>query len=228
MRSRHKLGIAVFAIMLAILLSSAAFAAPVPVDLTPGTPTTKGFFSSGLIGAQGGNATSLNASTETQTVAWQGFYGEVIGDIRLGDNSCNKLYSWSLITENGTVFASTDSSVEFSNIAGQEDCTIDEDMTGTGSDRVNKTFTNASIGRTIAGITIDAACRTYTYVNNASQNVSFEELILTDDGGNTSIYTTTIEDDKAGFNGGLHDYQIIVPETRNETTTTYYFYAELK
>lgn len=230
MRSRHKVGIAVFAIMLAILLPS-VLAAPSGMDINAGPATTKGFFGAGLIGAQGGNATSLNASVETQTLAWQGFYGEVIGNVTLRDMNGNQIYSWEQLIENGTVFASRDSNVDFTNITAQNDCTIDEDLTGTGSDRVNKTFTPSNntefrIGTSI--IVAGTACTAHTYVNNASQSIDFEEIILTDNGGQTSIFATKIENDATGFDGGQHDWQMIVPEYRNETLSTYYFYAELK
>lgn len=229
MRDKHKLGIAVLAIMLAILLIPTVSATPTGVQLDIGTPTTKGFFASGVIGAQGGNNTNLNASSETQTEAWQGFFGEVAGNITLQDANGFSMYEWADAMA-GTVFASRDSAVDFTSIAGQTDCTIDEDLTGTNSDRVNNTFAlNTSLsGWSIAGTSITSACQTHTYVNSTAQSTNFEEIILTDDGGTTSIYATTIETDTLGFDNQTHDYQLIVPDTLNDTTTTYYLYVELQ
>jgi len=229
MRDKHTLSIAVIAIMLAILLVPGANATPDGAQLDIGTSTTKGFFAAGIIGAQGGNNTNLNASTETQTEAWQGFFGEVAGNITLQDASGFSMYEWPDASA-GTIFASRDSNVDFTSIAGQTDCTIDEDLTGTNSDRVNNTFTlNTSlIGWSIAGSSITSACQTHTYVNSSAQNASFEEIILTDDGGTTSVYATKIEQDTLGFDNQTHDYQIIVPDTLNDTTTTYYMYVELQ
>lgn len=225
-------GIRIIMLMLAamMMLSFAVLAAPVAFDVDVGTPMTKGFFAAGMIGAQGGNDTFLNASAETQTLAWQGFYGEVFGDIALADNSCDKLYEW-LGGSQGLVFASRDSNINWAAIAPQNDCTIDESLTGTLSDRVNRTFSQSSNRQiTIGGITINAntACAMNTYVNSTPQNASFEEMILTDDGGTTAIYTTPLENDIVGFDGQTHDFQIIVPDHINRTTTTYYFYAEIQ
>lgn len=226
MRSKYKLGIAVLAIMLTLYLPS-ALAMPTGADVQAGIPTTKGFFAAGTIAAQGGNQTELNATTETQTKAWQGFYGEVLGNLTLRSSS-GTLYEW-LGSTTGTVFASRQSSIDWTNITAQNDCTTDESLTGTGSDRVNKTFTQSNnTAFTIAGQTIatGTACTAHTYVNNVSQNAVFEEIILSSTGG-VSIYATRIDADTTGFDGATHDFQMIVPETRNATTTTYYFYAEL-
>jgi len=227
-----RLGKALIAIAMALIMSAAALGAGIDgASLTQGTPVTRAFTSIGTIGAQGGNATTLSATTETQTLAWQGFYGEVFGNITLADNSGDVLYSWNTTGRNGTVFASRDNNVNFANITAVNNCSVDETVTGsTGSDSVNKTFRPSNnTAFTIGGTTITAgtACTTHTFVNNATQTTNFEEIIITSTGSNT-IYTTRIEPDTTGFDGNTHDFQIIVPDYTNETTLTYYFYIELK
>jgi len=227
MRLKHKLGIAVIAIMLA-LFASAAFAMPDGANVTKISSSTREFTSSGTIGALGGYATSLNVTdVKTQTRVWQGLYGDVSGDISLENALGRVMYSWPNVTS-GYVYASTDSAVNFGTIAGQTDCTIDENMTGLGSDRVNRTFTlNALTDWIVASTPIANACQAYSYVNSTPQNSSFEEIILTDDGGITSIYATKIEKNAPGFDGQPHDFQIIIPDDQSRQTTTYYMYAEL-
>lgn len=226
MRNWNKLGIAVLAIL---LMANLAAAAVTGISTDAGAPVTRPFESVTTIDALGGNQSNISVDVETQTVAWQGFFGEVLGNITLADASDNILYAW-LNATGGNVFASRNSSVDFSGIAAQNDCTIDESLTGTGSDRVNNTFSESSNTEfTIQGITIDAstACATNTYVNSAAQSTSFEEIILTPDAGITSVYATRIEENVIGFDNQTHDFQMIVPDFNNETTTTYFFYAEL-
>lgn len=225
-----RLGKALIAIMMAIIMAAAALGAGIEgATTTAGTPVTRQFISSGTIGAQGGNATTLSASTETQTLAWQGFYGEVFGNVTLADSTGDILYRWNATGLNGTAFASRDSNINFANITAVNDCSVDQTITGTnGSDSVNRTFrpsnnTAFNIGSTT--IATGTACTTYTYVNNATQTTSFEEVILTSTGSNT-IYITRLEPDATGFDGNTHDFQMIVPA--NDTTLTYYFYVELK
>jgi len=226
----RKLGIAVLAIMLAIFLVPGVLAAATGASTAAGTPETRGFFAVTDVTAVGGAMTNLNASAKTQTVSWQGFFGEVLGNITLSDASGNTLFDWVNATD-GIVMASRDGSVDFTSISAQNNCTIDEDLTGTRSDRINNTFTESnntafSVGTT--SIAAGSACATHTYINSSAQNNNFEEIILTDDGGTTSIYTTRIEEDLVGFDNQPHDFQMIVPETRNSSTSTYFFYAELQ
>lgn len=228
MQYKNQLGVAVLAILLALCLVPGALALPNGVNTDAGTPVTKGFFAVQEIAPLGGRLSNLNATAETQTEAWQGFYGDVLGNITLDDASDSTLYNW-LNATNGIVLTSRNSSVDFTTISAQNDCTIDESLTGTDSDRVNNTF-NASSNTlfTIGPTTIPAgtACALNTYINSTAQSSSFEEIIVTD--GSNSIYTTRIEDDLTGFDGQPHDFQLIVPDARNSTTSTYFFYAELQ
>lgn len=228
MRIRAKLGIAVLAILLA--MTQIAYAIPDGAVVNAGTPVTREFAAAAIVGTLSGNLTNLTLATETQTIAWQGFYGNVSGNITLEDATGDTLYSWPNAA-NGTILASRDSAVNFTTIAAQNNCSIDESLTGTNSDRVNATFrpsnnTVFTIGTTT--IAAGTACATHTYVNSMAQNTAFEEIILTDDGGATSIYATRIENGVTGFNGEANDFQMIVPDFSNSTTSTYYFYAELQ
>jgi len=225
---KHNLArwIAVFAITLALILPQGL--ATDGVIITSGTPTTRTFVFTENSTAFGGANRSINATAETQTIAWQAFYGNVTGNVTLEDTIGAAFYSWSGIP-NGTVLASRNNSIDFTTLSAQNNCTTDETLTGTGSDKVSLTFTPANntlfeIGR----ITISpgTACTTHTYVNSAKQTTLFEEIILQATGVQ-SIYATRIEN-ATGFNGQQHNYQIIVPDYTNSTTSTYYIYAEIK
>lgn len=226
MRLDKRLGKALIAIAMALIMIAAAFAQPIGFEVQSGAPVTKPFVSQGTVDALGGRATTLSAVTETQTVTWQGFYGEVAGNISLENAGEDILYSWTNAT-NGTVYLSRKADVNFANITAVNVCDVDQDITGgSGSDRVNRTFKPSNNSELVVGYTTIAAgtaCALNTYVNNASQSSLFEEVILTDDGV-TTIYATQIEENAPGFDGQPHDWQALVPS--NLSTLTYYVYVE--
>ena len=208
--------------------ASFAAAAPTGAACSAGSPQSWNGSAICNVTTQGGNITEVNLTVDSQTLAWQGFFGEVSGNITLRDNSGDQMYSWPGAAVTGEVYASSSNSIDWTTVTGVTLCTVDETLTGTGSDRVNNTFTrnNSVSGWSIGTVAVTDACQTYTYVNNASQTTSFEEIILSATGA-TSIYATKINADTTGFDGLTHDYQLIVPETTTSSTTTYYFYAEL-
>lgn len=215
-------------IVLIISLSSIAFATtPDGATVSVGIPQTKQANTPGNATAQGGNITQVNLTAEVTTLAWQGFYGQVAGNITLEDSSGDQLYSWAVSNISGEVLASRNSTIDFTTVAGVQTCTVDETLTGTGTDRTNSTFTNASVSLEIAGVSITSACRTFTYVSNASQTNRYLEAILNATGV-TSIYVTLINESTTSFDGTLQDYQMIVPDNSSTSaTTTYYFFVEI-
>ncbi|RMD67436.1 hypothetical protein D6817_01665 [Candidatus Pacearchaeota archaeon] len=72
--------------------------------------------SAGSVPAQAGNVTELNIFGYSVTQAWQGYFGNVTGTIELADATGNVLYNWSLANPAGEVYASTNSSISWTNI----------------------------------------------------------------------------------------------------------------
>lgn len=70
----------------------------------------------GSVPAQAGNVTELNLFGYTSTQAWQGYFGNVTGTIQLGDANGNVLYNWSDVSPTGEVYASTNSTIYWTNI----------------------------------------------------------------------------------------------------------------
>jgi len=217
-------------LIMAMLLVSAiaAYAIPDGATVAVGASETKAAMSAGNTTAQGGNITEVNLTGETQTNAWQGFFGEVSGEVVLEDASGFRFYNWSILTITGEVYTSRDSSIDWTTVDGVTDCTTDETLTGTGTDRVNNTFTrNTTLsGWSVGAVSITDACQTYTNVISAPQTTSFEEIILNATGV-TSIYATKIDADTTGYDNTTHDYQVIVPDNSTTATTTYFFFTEL-
>ena len=218
-------------LMLALFAQSVA-GLPNGASVSAGAPDGKGIFFSGITSTTlGGSNVSVNITGETQTIGWQGFFGEVTGNLTLRDSLFNQLFSWETATPQGEIYVSRDSNVDFTSITAQNDCTIDEDLTGTGSDRVNSTFNASSNSEFIVGATTiaaNSACSTNSFVNDIGQTSSFEQVILTDDGGTTAIYAALIDADTTGYDGSSHDYQIVVPENSTNATSVYFFYAEIE
>ncbi len=91
-------------------------------------------------------------------------------------------------------------------------------------------------------ITTNTCPSTFTHVSDAWQEDDFVEVLLRDSAGQL-IFTTIIEDkdvganaDVVGYNGVTHDFQLLVAEdgtsldggSRNQLTTTYWFYLDLQ
>jgi len=194
--------------------------------------------------ADAGNVTNVNVTSNSQTQAWQGFFGDVNGSLVLEDASGDLFYSWNLSNTSGEIYASRDNAINFANIYPHNNCSTDNGLTNFGvSDSVNNTYTAATNRAvTVGSIQINAttACATFTYVNDSPQSAFFHDLILTDDvnpnatgqpnatiGGNTSVYVALIESNIAGFDSATHDYQLLVPVNRTSGFNIYAFYAEL-
>ena len=207
-----------------VAFAVAAFAQALPSGATVSTSSDETWAgdAAGSDVSEGGNITSLTLSGKSQTEYWQGYYGNVSGNLTLRDTSGDRMYSWNITNITGEVYASIDNGVTWVGIVGEEDCMTDEAITGTGEDRVNNTFTNTTVSWTVGATSIVKACQTYTYISSLSQSNDFEEIIL-DEGAN-SVYGTKTEYKTAGFDGKQHHFQMIVPS--NSTKVTYYFYIE--
>lgn len=66
--------------------------------------------------AQAGNVTELNIFAYSTTQSWQGYFGNISGTIQLADANSRAMYNWSLANPQGEVYASTNSSISWSNI----------------------------------------------------------------------------------------------------------------
>ncbi|MBW2990750.1 hypothetical protein KY348_03530 [Candidatus Woesearchaeota archaeon] len=193
------------------------------------------FTSSQSTAVQAGNVTEMNISGQAITNHWAGFYGEVSGNLTLGDSSGNVFYDWSGIgPPEGEVFASNASTLNWSGIgcANAAEITAIEGSlgitAGTDPDDIAGTYSNNNhpsfnVG-TVSGI---SGCNsTNTYVNSAPSTDAFYQILLTDSNG-YPVYTTLINDTEQGFDTNTHDFQLLVGESETVGTTTLYFFIEL-
>jgi hypothetical protein len=116
------------------------------------------------------------------------------------------------------------------------------------ADGIDETYTQASLdsnffvgSRNITSVSATAGttCQSTNTFTYGLQGVTgdFENTLLTDLAG-ALVFTTLIENDQAnnltdkiGFNNNTHDFQLLVAEDghdgQEDTTTTYYFWAEI-
>ena len=191
-----------------------------------------------------GNVTELTITGFSTTQSWQGYFGNVSGTIQLADASDNQMYNWSLASPEGEIYATTDTSVAWANIA----CF---DLTGNHSgietafniltddvDGLNETFsesgTHDEFYTNNVQFVADACPSTQIYdATDGSNATNFQEVLMTDSGSATEIIFASILDEEnvLGFDDAYHDFEMLVLEDghgTNTATTTYYFYVELE
>lgn len=188
--------------------------------------------------AAGGSFTTLVLNVTSQTSKWKAYVGNVTGKLTL-DNSANQtIYDWELTTTQGEVYVSRNESVNFSSLACANDGNISAEenllnINSSSDDSLSNTFNQTTHKSFIIGGTgtiSNSSCYAIaTYVNDTSQpadeNATFQEVLLSD--GENLVFVAILEDDEQGFDLGSYDFQLIAPDDPGETSTTYYFYAEL-
>ena len=246
--------------LLLLLLSYNAFAAPTgPGDVRKGAndkrvngiDNTTG--SSAIVQAQAGNVTNLNINSTRLTNRWQGYYGNVTGQITLDDANNNTLYDWAIASPQGEIYAAngtanggivTWASVfcfnYTNNLSDGGGARIQafngtdiERMIGatpTDSDSVNSTFNSTFVGTfQVGSVTINTASScmsTHLYANDAAQQTRFTEVLLSDN--QSIIYTAILEQSQAGFQGASVDFEMIVGDNGESVATQpYYLFVEL-
>ena len=191
--------------------------------------------------AQAGNVTELNIFGYSTTQTWQGYFGNVSGAIQLADSEDNVFYNWSLANPEGEIYATVNSSVNWSGIkcfdwdsggvSLENSFNIDQDDV----DGVNETFslTNHDLFY-VNNIEIsENSCMSTRIYGDTGEGVDseFEEVLLSGGSGEV-IFASIIEEASVlGFDNRDHDFQMLVLEDGHETdtsTTTYYFYVELQ
>ncbi len=198
------------------------------------------------INATAGNVTELLITADMITRHWQGFYGNVTGNIVLGNAAGNSLYTWPGGTVTGEIFAARNGTgiswagvgcANFSQVEN-EDAFVNA-SSKVDTDSINYTFNYTTHPSFSIGTRSVSGCRS-TPVNGTTQtSAGFWNALLVDNQtgimeDDIIIYTAIIDSRKLGFNGNTYDFQMLVGENGNGTEqfpngvpTTYYFYVEL-
>lgn len=200
------------------------------------------------VDAIAGNLTELDITGVSQTQSWQGYFGNVTGEIILADASGFRFYDWSVAEPQGEVFTSVNSTITWTDI----NCApISDDpnyranwynfygMIESDYDDINDTYNYTNHPEFYVGYTTLNNCQTaYTFINNASQSTDFPAVLLASDSNSTLIFTAILEDNTegqrqgiTGYDGKNYDFQILVAENGQKAdnqVTPYYFWLEIE
>ena len=237
---------AILALLVLICVASWVFAEPTgPININVESSTAGQVSNSAVqVDALGGNVTQLTINASTITGFWQGYYGDITGNIQLADGSGNVLYDWnpgSSFSPTGNIYAANQTIIDWTDViclsisgpntaASGINASVLETMYGMDSgdgDGIIETF-NSTQDITVGTNPLTNCYGTHMYVNNASQSVSWNESLLTENQTKAVIYATEIEQDANGFNNQTWDFQMMVGDNADDSVpTTYYFYVEL-
>ncbi len=237
--------IAVILVVLCALSSVVIYAAPSgPTSIGLGASSRYSGESNGaLVNALAGNVTQLDINGTSITQGWQGYFGNVLGTIVLGNNNNKTLYDWSLLAPSGQVYASRNSSVSWTtlncsnqtvmqNVIAAEEAALNFPVTA--KDGINETFTSTSYPSFFVGslnITANTCYNTNLHNSSGQKDATRWYEILLRDSSNGLVYTSLLENNGVGFDGSSYDFQMIVAEDGHNgdtSTTPYYFWIELQ
>ncbi len=188
-----------------------------------------------------GNTTELDFTANATTGTWQGYYGNISGNILLGNSNNNTMYNWSSASPKGEIYATVSGLPNWAAIACATEAQINQEDTDLGvnqttdQDSVNRTFLNTTSLDTfyVGPQLIDSGAQNCYAVNlndeTGAPSADFQEVLLHDD-ASALVYAALIKQDTTGFDNNPHDFQMIVGEDGHDgdtSPTTYYFYVEL-
>jgi hypothetical protein len=225
--------------LLGLTILSNVYAIPVGPTIifnstTNGSPTP-----AAQITTYGGSFTTLVLNVTGEDYRWKAYIGNVTGKLALDDATGKAIFDWSVASVTGEVYATRNTSIDWSTIACADNTTINNEdialnMSLSAPDTINKTFVNKVHKSFYVGTTLiqNSTCKAVaTYVNGTAQSVTenavFQEILLKD-GTSKLIYSTLINQNTTGYNNQKYDFQLIVAENEYQASpTTYYLYVEL-
>ncbi len=174
----------------------------------------------GNASAVGGNVTSVNIASSISTTKWQGFYGNVTGNQRLGSGA-NVFYDFGSTTFT-TVFATTGTSIAWASLEAGNIVSLDG----------NWSFNTASDVDQAVDIfgTLNETYLSIASVPKLAISSNFSMYVF-NDGGNVDkgdyVFAAAVSSaGAAGFDGKIWNYELMVPV--GGSAETYYFYAALQ
>jgi hypothetical protein len=204
---------------LTVMLASLVSAAPTGGLLVNGTTSHGSNSASTTRTIAGGNVSEINVSGTQMTTRWGGFFGSLSGSLQLTDATANKFYEWTVSNFTNAVVYATTASVSSWTLVAMNTSTAPAAVTSAGSDSfmntftANESFTSASLGPINANYTT-------TLGSGALKTYALQTLDET-----VKVWAGKAKNDVASFQGGVVDYQLLVPAAA--AGTTYNFYLEL-
>ena len=188
-----------------------------------------------------GTITTISLDSLQQNQRWKAYVGNVSGMLTLQDADGYAIYDWTLNTSIvGNVYASRNGTINWGDINCSTEAHIISETTflnhvATADDTINATFNSTNHAPFYAADLLMEECRfTPTYVNDTPQpqdpTAAFPQMLLSDMGSGSIIYTTRIGNANMSYNENLFfDFQLLVPESGTiGVNVNYYFYIELQ
>lgn len=233
-----------FSLILFFTLNYFVFAAPVNPSITIISNSTMNSPTSGtIINTSGGSITTVTLDVTAQNLKWKAYVGNVSGNLVLQDSGGYNVYDWgNTLSVTGEVYATRSSGtinwsgINCSNTTHIYNEEVALNHTTNPNDNISNTFNVQNHTQFMIGtiqIPTNDCYSIHTFVNNQTQNDSFEEIILYDGTNATNgaiVYATNLESGIAGFNNDIYNFQMIVPDVALDTwtsSTAYYFYVEI-
>jgi len=217
---------------LGILAVSFVTAGPGGADLTEG-PDERGSNSTiQSVPAQAGNVSALNIDQKTITGVWQGFFGNVSGQVVLQDASSNNFYDWENADATGEIFATRTAISDWTNINCTNSTHWEEEedrlsIPQTQKDGINETFRlQGGHPAFLVGNRQMQNCWSARPYNSSGTAGDFWNVLLSNNASNI-VYTSIIEPNANAFDDSTVDFELLVPVNRSTGFATYWFYAEL-
>src|SRR3989344_3188206 len=149
------------------------------------------------ISAQAGNSTELLVNGNRVTKFWQGYYGNVTGNIMLGTADGSNLYTWGAGLVTGEIYASRNNSrINWTSVGCANTTQVQNEDTFLDAnplfsrDSVNQTFNFTTHPSFEIGGRVVVGCRSTPVNGDPGSASDFWNVFLTDNG--TSV--TTIDD----------------------------------
>ncbi|MFH1590414.1 MAG: hypothetical protein ABIC95_00660 [archaeon] len=222
--------------VLSVFLLSAVYVIAAPPGGPTVTATNLGEYLMGTPGGvnvEAGNITQADLEVNQSTTRWAGLVGNVTGDIVLGDDSYNIMYSWG--GEGRYVYAADANSISWVDVTaaatGGEVTTQFTFLSDTpAQDNYSNTFnsTGTVTSDVLGSGSIATVSRATTFANDGSDQ--WYTYALYDSGGSETVFAGEVSVDGTAFNGNVHDYQMLIPEDgtgADSAVTAWYLWVEL-
>ncbi|RME31954.1 hypothetical protein D6789_01085 [Candidatus Woesearchaeota archaeon] len=182
------------------------------------------------ISLESGNISEASLESNMSTYRWTGLYGNVTGNIVLGDSNSNQLFAWT--AQGRVVYASELATINWANLADADWAATETDYTflnvSGSADDYNNTFAGAA--ENIGSLIFTTLTSDYA-TTLSSGSTTWKTYSLTDASGGTDIiFAGRVVQSGTTYNGETADFQMILPEdgTANDNTpTTFNLWVEL-
>jgi hypothetical protein len=208
-----------------LLVTSFALGAPTGATVMPGTSYTTILPNAQAVNIQGGNITAVHVTGGIVTSRWGGFFGNITGEARLGDNFGNNYYVWTVSNPtNAIVYVSTESITNwlFSSFRPAAETDMPAYLRQDTTDNFMRTFTQQEAFDS-ASLFIPVTPYTTTWQDGLQGTLRTYALYNAVD--DAVVWAAKAQADADSFQpGNTVDYQLLVPA---QGATTYNFYLEL-